>query len=84
MSDEKTPKFVKTLLKGKKDLYNLKFTINGVQLQMAGLGKKALKLKLEPPKEFPQMECFCFIDWEKMGEEETDIVEFLLDYLSQQ
>ena len=74
-------KFVDKLIANKKKLFNLKFQVNGVNLQIAGIGSKALKLKLEPPKQFPAMECFCFISWDKMGEEETDIVEFLVDYL---
>ena len=80
MSKQNTPRFVRTLLDGKKNLYNLKFTVAGVSYQMAGIGETALKLKIPSPT--PRQDSFSFINWEEMGPEETDIVEFLLDYLS--
>lgn len=80
MSNENQPRFVKTLIDNKKKLFNLKFTVAGVNYQMAGIGTTALKLKIPSPT--PRQDSFSFINWENMGSEETDIVEFLLDYIS--
>lgn len=80
MSDKSQPRFVKTLMDNKKHLFNLKFTVDGVDYQMAGLGTSALKLRIPSPT--PRQDSFSFIDWEEMGPEEINIVEFLLDYIS--
>lgn len=72
--------FINKLISNKSKLFNLKFTVDGVNYQMAGIGKEALKLKIPSPT--PKQDSFSFIKWSEMGPEEVNIVEFLLDFIS--
>lgn len=78
---------VKSLVKGKKSLWNFVFPkkICGRTASLAGLGESALKVKLEAPKSYPHMDITGFISWDKYDEftkEELALVKALQDQLS--
>ena len=58
---------IKSLVKGKKALWNFKFDskVCGRNAQLGGIGYKALTIKLEPSKDYPNLDIKCFLNWEK-------------------
>lgn len=78
--------FVKSLVKGKKSLWNFAFDskVCGRQATLGGIGDKALTLKLQTTKDYPNLDIKCFLNWEnydKFSPKEKALVQVLLNEL---
>lgn len=80
-------KIISSLVKGKKQLWNFVFPkkICGRTASLAGLGSSAIKIKLESPKSYPNMDISGFISWDKYDEftkEEKELIKALQNELN--
>lgn len=56
------------LIRGKKSIFNCKVKVSRRIFQLGGVGSKALKVRVNPPKNFPHLELSGFLDWDKWEE----------------
>ena len=78
--------FVQSLVKGKKGLWDFAFPkkVVGRKATLGGIGDKALTLKLQTSKDYPNLDIKCFLNWDKyeqFTEAEKALVQVLLDEL---
>lgn len=75
---------ISCLVKGKKSIFNCEVKVSGRKFQLAGVGKQALKVRLNSPKSFPHLEVSGFINWDKYNEftpQEKALVQAFIDEL---
>ena len=75
---------ISCLVKGKKSIFNCQVKVANRCFTLGGVGSKALKVKLNPIKNFPHLEVFGFINWDKYDEftpQEKALVQAFLDEL---
>lgn len=73
-----------SLVSGKKDIFNCVVKVSNRNFQLAGVGKSALKVKLNSPKSFPHLDVSAFLSWEDYEEftpQEKALVQAFIDEL---
>ena len=76
--------FVESLVKGKKSIFNHKVKVGRRAFTLGGVGNSALKVKLNPPKDFPHLDVSGFLNWDKYEEftpQEKALVQAFVDEL---
>lgn len=75
---------ISCLVKGKKSIFNCEVKVSNRKFQLAGVGSKALKVRVNSPKGFPHLELNGFINWDKYDEfteQEKALVQAFVDEL---
>ena len=75
---------IKSLVKGKKSIFNAQVKVGRRTFTLGGVGNSALKVKLNSPKNFPHLDLSGFLSWEKYEEftpQEKELVQKFLDEL---
>ena len=75
---------VKSLVKGKKSIFDSQVKVANRKFQLGGVGNNALKVKMNPPKGFPHLDVSGFLNWDKFDEftpQEKELIKSFYDKL---